>query len=156
VRNNLSDADRQKATQSGAALKVAGSGTGERKEEGIAVMMSMDKDESTRKMERDAEAAAKRQQNALPAWHMKSTISGDMTALGIIESARVEAAPAMAPSALSNDEILRGLGVVGSIRSDPISSSAAVIEDVKPVINHESDCESSSVCLTRYSFLIIC
>jgi len=146
VRNNLSDADKQAAAQGGpgAGLKVAGSGGGQRQDDGIGVMMSMDKDESTRKMERDAEAAAKRQQNALPAWHLKSTITGDLTALGIQESARAEAAAA-ATAALnggssSNDNILRGLGVVGdSSRGTSTPAFTPVVEDVKPVINHESD-----------------
>jgi transcription initiation factor TFIIE subunit alpha len=142
VKNNASEADKQNTAQSGAGLKVAGSGPGERRQdEGVSVMMSMDKDEYTQKLERDAEAAAKRQQNALPAWHLKSTISGDLTALGIMENARAESAPILAPStSMSNDNILKGLGVVGAARrTGPIHST--VVEDIKPVINHESDCE---------------
>lgn len=104
-------------------------------------MMSMDKDESTRKMERDAEAAAKRQQNLLPAWHLKSTISGDLTALGVKESARVDGGPGegLPGASGSNDDILRGLGVAGGAR--PAMTVSAVAEDVKPVINHEADCK---------------
>jgi len=104
------------------------------------VMMSLDKDESTRKMERDAEAAAKRQQNALPAWHLKSTISGDLTALGVMEHARAEVAEANAAASSSNDDILRGLGVVGSgpTRHDH-HHPVRIVGDVKPVVNHESD-----------------
>jgi transcription initiation factor TFIIE subunit alpha len=136
VKNNPTDADKQKAAQTGPGLKVAGSGPGTSKQdEGIGVMISMDKDESTRKLEREAEAAAKRQQNALPTWHLKSTISGDLTALGIQESARTQATG----PGTSNDDILRGLGVVGAARAEPIVS--AVVEDVKPVVNRESDCE---------------
>lgn len=139
VKNNPSDADKDKS-ESGSGLKVAGSGPGVRKEDdGIGVMMSMDKDESTQKLEREAEAAAKRQQNALPSWHLKSTISGDLTALGIQENARTEsAAAAAAAAASSNDDILKGLGVVGTVRAEPVS--LAVVEDVKPIINRESDC----------------
>ena len=147
MKNNPSEADKQKAAQSGAGLKVAGSGPADKnQDEGIGVMLSMDKDETAQKLERDAEAAAKRQQNALPAWHLKSTISGDLTALGIIESTRTESASAVLPSSSSsslalnsNDHALRGLGTVGSVRADPVPF--AVVEDVKPVVNHEYDCE---------------
>ena len=138
VKNNPSESDKQKAAQSGAPLKIAGSGSGERKDEGIGVMMSMDKDESTQRMERDAEAAAKRQQNALPAWHLRSTISGDLTALGIIENSRTETTST--GSSTLNDDVLRGLGVVGAARKEPIP--ATVIEDFKPVVIHGSDCMS--------------
>ena len=149
VKNNPADGDKQNSSQAGAGLKVAGSGPGARKEDdGISVMMSMDKDESTRKLEREAEAAAKRQQNALPAWHLKSTISGDLTALGIQEHARAEtsAAAAAAAAALgvssTNDDILKGLGVVGGSRIERVVP-APILEDVKPVINREADCECS-------------
>lgn len=94
-------------------------------------------------MERDAQAELKRQQNALPSWHLKSTISGDLTALGIKENARVEAAAANGAAPTSNDDILRGLGVVGV---KPNRSSSLVIEkerDVKPVTNAEADCQYS-------------
>jgi transcription initiation factor TFIIE subunit alpha len=138
----LSDADKQKVAQS-SGLKVAGSGPGSGKQDdGIEIMLSMDKDEVTRKMERDAEAAAKRQQNALPAWHMKSTISGDLTALGIKEAARANAAAAASADGVagsSNDDMLRGLGTVGSSRVEKVVE--LVEEEVKPVVNRESDCE---------------
>ena len=39
---------------------------------------------------RDAAADARRQQNALPAWHLRSTVSGGLTALGIREQEREE------------------------------------------------------------------
>jgi transcription initiation factor TFIIE subunit alpha len=84
----------QKSSQAGAGLKVAGSGPARKEDSGISVMMSMDKDESTRKLKREEEAALKRQQNAVPAWHLKSTISGDLTALGIQEHARAETSDA--------------------------------------------------------------
>lgn len=51
-------------------------------------MLSVDKDDATQRAERDREAAAKRQQNLLPSWHLKSTISGELTALGVKEHAR--------------------------------------------------------------------
>ncbi|KAH7913129.1 TFIIE alpha subunit-domain-containing protein [Hygrophoropsis aurantiaca] len=134
VKNNVADSDKQKTGQSD-GLKVAGS-SGGRQEDGVGIVMSMDKDEATRRQERDAEAAAKRQQNALPAWHLKSTISGDLTTLGIQENARSLAAEGDMPMTLVNDDILKGLGTSGSSRLTQISSSQ---EDVKPVINHEAD-----------------
>ena len=94
----------------------------------------MDKDEATRRQERDAEAAAKRQQNLLPAWHLKSTISGDLTALGIQENARMIAAQPTLPSV---DESLTGLGTVGPSRQPQVAQPA---EDIKPEINTEADC----------------
>ncbi|KAG5220506.1 TFIIE alpha-domain-containing protein [Salix suchowensis] len=56
----------------------------------------------------------------------------DLTALGVKEHAREQAA-----GTGSNDDILRGLGVIGGSKSD---QTAIVVEDVKPVINHEADC----------------
>jgi len=109
-------------------------------------MMAMDKDESTRRQERDAEAEIKRQQNALPAWHLKSTITGDLTALGVKESARDAAIVGVGGAGqLSNDDILKGLGVVGgSSRSNSQtmhSQSRGNMEDIKPTINVEADCK---------------
>lgn len=112
--------------------------------------MAMDKDESTRRQERAAEAELKRQQNALPAWHLKSTITGDLTALGIQEHARAEAAAAAAAAvaAGSNDDILRGLGVVGGSSGAPgktnvVGQSLLVngVEEEKPKIGQDdADC----------------
>jgi transcription initiation factor TFIIE subunit alpha len=138
VKNNPSDADKHKAAQSGSGLKVAGSDPNRKEDDGIGVMMSMDKDETTQRLERDAEAEAKRQQNALPAWHLKSTISGDLTALGVKESARAEIRAGDGLPSNSNDDILRGLGVVGA---RPEQVSLGVVEEVKVIVNHESDCE---------------
>ncbi|KAG6908052.1 hypothetical protein DXG01_006358 [Tephrocybe rancida] len=134
VKNNLTDAEKQKAAQDGSGLKVAGSDGSKKEDDGIGIMMSMDKDESTRKMERDAQAEMKRQQNALPAWHLKSTITGDLTALGVKETARTEGNK---NGATSNDDILRGLGVVGA-RPDHHSIVHAV-EDTKPNVHQEVD-----------------
>jgi transcription initiation factor TFIIE subunit alpha len=102
-------------------------------------MMSLDKDEMTRKRERDAEAAAKRQQNALPSWHLKSTISGDLTALGVKEVERAAFVNGASGTAAggSHDEMLRGLGTVGSSRMEKVDIAP---EEVKVVVNHESDC----------------
>ena len=144
MKNNLTDPEKLKAAQDSSGLKVAGSEGTQREDEGIGIMMVMDKDETTQQMERAAQAEAKRQQNALPAWHLKSTITGDLTALGVKESARAEVASMNGAASTSNDDILRGLGVVGA-RADrhrqhhqPV---VHVMEDVKTVVNAEVDCE---------------
>lgn len=102
--------------------------------------MSVDKDEATQRAERDREAAAKRMQNVLPAWHLKSTISGDLTALGIRENARAEEHAGADGNRLpsSNDAILRGLTKI----EEPVRM---VQEDVKPVITqmNDADCKPS-------------
>lgn len=138
VKNNVGDVEKQKTGQV-SGLKIAGSGPGGRQEDGVGIVMSMDKDEATRRQERDAEAAAKRQQNALPAWHLKSTITGDLTALGMQESARAvgregEGLP------VSSDDSLKGLGTIGTLPR-PLQLTA-VVADVKPEINQEMDCTS--------------
>ncbi|PFH49896.1 hypothetical protein AMATHDRAFT_62164 [Amanita thiersii Skay4041] len=133
VKNNFGDAEKQKAAQQGSGLKIAGSDPNKKEEQGIGVMITVDKDETTRKMERDAQAEAKRQQNALPSWHLKSTITGDLTALGVKEHARLENSNGISTS---NDDILRGLGVVGS-KTGP--TPVNIIEETKPVINQEAD-----------------
>ncbi|EEB92718.1 hypothetical protein MPER_08733 [Moniliophthora perniciosa FA553] len=145
IKTNLIQRDDGESSQAGSGLKIAGSGPSAARDEGIGVVISSDKDEATRRMERDAQAEIKRQQNALPAWHLKSTISGDLTALGIKENARAEAAAALQESiSSSNDEILRGLGVVGARPTNGTNGShmipMEVEQDVKPVINHEADC----------------
>jgi hypothetical protein len=137
------DAAAQKAAgEPGHGLKVAGS-TGERRQEdGIGIVLTTDKDEETVRRERDEEAAAKRQQNAMPAWHLKSTISGDLTALGIKENAQSATAQAANPGNL--DESLKGLGRV--VR--PSSSKTQVIADAegnaKPNVKesgNDADCK---------------
>ena len=50
-------------------------------------MPVMDMDESTRRQVRNAEADLNRQQNALPAWQLKSTNTGDLTVLGMKDRA---------------------------------------------------------------------
>ncbi|KAJ8586326.1 hypothetical protein M405DRAFT_795743 [Rhizopogon salebrosus TDB-379] len=135
VKNNVGDADKQKTGQV-SGLKIAGSGPGGRQEDGVGIVMSMDKDEATRRQERDAEAAAKRQQNALPAWHLKSTITGDLTALGIQESARAIGREGDGV-AQSSDESLKGLGTIGTSQRPP--QLTTVMEDVKPEVNQEMD-----------------
>ncbi|KAG1716834.1 hypothetical protein ID866_356 [Astraeus odoratus] len=135
IKNNAIDSDKQKNGQHN-GLKIAGSSSGPRQDEGVGIVMSMDKDEATRRQERDAEAAAKRQQNALPTWHLKSTITGDLTALGIQENAR-----SMVTGdnliASSNDDTLKGLGTIGS--SHLPQTAPSTIEDVKPEVEVEVD-----------------
>lgn len=111
-------------------------------------MLAMDKDETVQRQERDAQAEIKRQQNALPSWHLKSTITGDLTALGIKESTREAAAMPNGVQQVSNDDILKGLGVVGggTLRGTAGQAAGRVglvsvssQEDAKPAINVESD-----------------
>jgi transcription initiation factor TFIIE subunit alpha len=125
-------------------LKVAGS-TGERRQEdGIGIVLTTDKDEETVRRERDEEAAAKRQQNIMPAWHLKSTISGDLTALGIKENAQNPAAQVPGQASVDLDESLKGLGRV--VRPSPLKGQIDLEEDededVKPDVkaSNEADC----------------
>lgn len=140
MKNNPSESDKQKAAQSGSGLKIAGSDPNKKEDEGVGIMLVMDKDESTRRQERDAEADLKRQQNLLPAWHLKSTITGELTALGVIESARTENLMNGSSTQVSNDDILKGLGVIGGGPSKQQQQPVIrLVEDVKPIINRESD-----------------
>ncbi|KIK68629.1 hypothetical protein GYMLUDRAFT_36105 [Collybiopsis luxurians FD-317 M1] len=140
IRTNLTGGDDKNLDAPGSGLKIAGSDPNKPEDEGIGVIIASDKDEATRKLERDAQAELKRQQNALPSWHLKSTISGDLTALGIKENARAEAAVANGAPPTSNDDILRGLGVVGQ---KPTQAPALIFEsrerEMKPVINPDAD-----------------
>lgn len=131
IKTNIIDAEKAKAAAQNGGLKIAGT-SGEMKQDAFGVVLSGDKDEATQRAERDREAAAKRQQNLLPAWHLKSTISGDLTALGIRESARAEEGtrPDVNTLPSSNDTILRGLGVPGS--HPPVLKTNG--EDVKPIV----------------------
>ena len=61
-------------------LKVA---TGAGKAQQVEIHMVEDEDEDQKKKERQKNAEEKRRQNAMPAWHTNSTISGEKTALGI-------------------------------------------------------------------------
>ncbi|KAI0724337.1 TFIIE alpha subunit-domain-containing protein [Cerioporus squamosus] len=134
VRQHL-EAERQKAAAREGGLKIAGASGDGRQGDAIGVVMSVDKDEETARAERDKEAAQKRQQNALPKWHLTSTISGDLTALGIKESARAEADAATGSNSLlsSNDAILKGLSVASM--SPPVANG----EDVKPSVAENSE-----------------
>ena len=146
IKQHIQETAQQRSGEAttGDGLKIAGSTPGQHKDDGIAIEMATDKDEATRRRERQEAAEAKRQQNILPSWHLKSTISGDLTALGIAESARnAEAAAATAPS--SNEDILRSLGAKSLQRGSDQSYLEVKQEDVKPVISQqqrEHDCES--------------
>lgn len=134
IKTNIIDERAKAAAQSG-GLKIAGSSGDGKQEDTIGVVMSVDKDEATQRAERDREAAAKRMQNALPAWHLKSTISGHLTALGIRENAIAEANGDdvnRLPS--SNDAILRGL-------AKPDDTPIHINEDVKPVLAKTNDAD---------------
>ena len=138
------DAAAQKAAgEPGHGLKVAGS-TGERRQEdGIGIVLTTDKDEETVRRERDEEAAAKRQQNVMPAWHLKSTISGDLTALGIKENAQSAAdASTQAVNPGNLDDTLKGLGKVVRPSSLKTQITAEADEDVKldGKESNEADC----------------
>ena len=151
MKNNPSESDKQKAAQSGSSLKIAGSDPNKKEDEGVGIMLVMDKDESTRRQERDAEADLKRQQNALPAWHLKSTITGELTALGVKESARTENLMNGSSTQVSNDDILKGLGVVGGPSKQQQQPVINLVEDVKPTIN----CESDRTCFFLLSFSLV-
>ena len=160
-KNLASDAASQKGSgEPGRGLKVAGSYGEKRKDEGVGIVISTDKDEETVRRERDAEAAAKRQQNAMPSWHLKSTITGDLTALGVKENAlqvgsAVNGALVNGHEANGFDESLKGLGRVGgSLNLSAIQPSVDMaVEDVKPDVKqiHEVDCEFPSSVLWNNS-----
>ena len=156
VKNNPSESDKQKAAQSGSGLKIAGSDPNKKEDEGVGIMLVMDKDERTRRQERDAEADLKRQQNVLPAWHLKSTITGELTALGVMESARTENLMNGSSTQVSNDDILKGLGVIGGSSKQQQQQQPVInlVEDVKPTINRESDRMCFFVFLSGLPFLI--
>ena len=138
IKQHIQETAQQRSGEAttGDGLKIAGSTPGQHKEDGIAIEMATDKDEATRRRERQEAAEAKRQQNILPSWHLKSTISGDLTALGIAESARTaEVAGVTTPS--SNEDILRSLGAKSLQRSTEQSYLEVKQEDVKPVISQQ-------------------
>ncbi|KAJ7171666.1 TFIIE alpha subunit-domain-containing protein [Mycena crocata] len=146
VKSHQPDAETKDDAQAGPGLKIAGADGVKREDDGIGVLISSDKDEATRRRERDEQAQAKRQQNTLPEWHRVSTVSGHMTALGNEEQARAgkDASGAPLPSSSSNDDILRGLGVVGVGSAKGKGNRGGLMmmgggdKDVKPVINHEA------------------
>ncbi|THH06029.1 hypothetical protein EW145_g4369 [Phellinidium pouzarii] len=145
VKNNVSEADKQKQIQNG-GLKIAGA-DGKRDDQGISVLMSVDKDEATRRREREAEAETKRQQNVLPSWHLKSTISNDLTALGIAAanangngklSGNEAILSSLGKGVTSNADILIGLG---KVKPQPKveQSEVNIMEEKKPEVDHNAD-----------------
>ena len=86
----------------------------------------------------------------MPAWHLKSTISGDLTALGIKENAQSAASAPAVVSPGSLDESLIGLGKV--VRPSSLQAQATADEadeDVKPAMKegNEADCKRSPTSL---------
>lgn len=141
------DAAAQKgAGEPGHGLKVAGS-TGERQQEdGIGIVLTTDKDEETVRNERLREAETKKAQNIMPLWHLRSTITNDLTALGIKEKAQSAASPAQQAAGPSNlDESLKGLGKVGRAKDHVTAAEDVVDEDIKPgvVEGTEADCKTA-------------
>jgi transcription initiation factor TFIIE subunit alpha len=154
VHSNHTEAFSAKAAAASSApggdLKIAGSGGNKTEDAGVGVLISTDKDEATRILERNAEAEMKRQQNALPTWHLKSTITGELTTLGLKEKEREETAQQQQlqlemQQKQAADDALKGLGIVGQSSSTTMrmQSTPQVMvapEEVKPVINQEADC----------------
>ncbi|KIJ36371.1 hypothetical protein M422DRAFT_782278 [Sphaerobolus stellatus SS14] len=122
LRKHPSEEAKRAAERDG--LKTAGA-NGEKKDDGMEIVMSVDKDEATRRAEREEEAEAKRKQNALPAWHTRSTITGELTALGHAAVVQTQ----LSPTTGSNAAILESL-TNPSARSAPTtskSSNAAIL-----------------------------
>ncbi|TFY82463.1 hypothetical protein EWM64_g1548 [Hericium alpestre] len=146
-RNFALEAAKREGAEPGQGLKVAGMHGEKRLDEGVGIVLTTDKDEETLRRERDAEAAAKRQQNVMPTWHLKSTITGDLTALGLKSQPVPSGSQVGAVQAGAFDESLKGLGVVGpSMSSTRLNvhqeqSIDMAVEDVKPRIGdgHEPD-----------------
>jgi len=94
----------------------------------MEVVMSVDKDEATQRAEREKEAEAKLQQNIMPDWYAKSTITGELTAVGHQAASRT-AASQLSPTSGSNASILESLTIPGG-RPAPragSSSNAAIL-----------------------------
>lgn len=142
IKNNIQE-DKQKQWN-GNGLKTAGS-EGKREDEGIGVLLSVDKDELTRRREREEEAQAKRQQNIMPSWHLKSTISNDLTALGVAAATQqtnehTTGLPSLS-NGHSNSSILNGLGKPKPEPEAP-KSQVSVVQDIKPAVDPNADCKS--------------
>ena len=147
VKKHIIDVERAKAAAQSGGLKIAGASGDGKHEDTIGIVLSVDKDEATQKAERDKEAAAKRMQNQMPSWHLKSTISGDLTALGIKETAREDTHTNGNGEAdklpKSSDAMLRGLG---RPQAPPVQVTA---EETKPAVSptNDVDCACSLSCL---------
>ncbi|KZV86122.1 hypothetical protein EXIGLDRAFT_840977 [Exidia glandulosa HHB12029] len=109
---------------------------------GFDVVLDADKDEAAVRREREAEAAAKRQQNAMPSWHLKSTISGDLTALGVQNNKAQQAAP-VTSLPHSNASILRSLSSLGPMPSLAAQPTESIVitqaEEKKPAVDKHAD-----------------
>ncbi|GJJ14936.1 hypothetical protein Clacol_009206 [Clathrus columnatus] len=148
-----------------AAERDGAKGGLEKKEDNMEIVMSVDKDEATQREERAREAEAKRQQNIMPSWHTKSTISGELTALGhaaASQAASQQKSP-ITPSSGSNAAILESLtnpsarivtaakattnsnaAILSGLGKAPVSITSTepevkVEQDVKPVISKQAD-----------------
>lgn len=136
-------AEEQQKKQQNGGLKIAGA-DGKQQDQGIGVLLSVDKDEATRRREREEEAELKRQQNAMPTWHLKSTISNDLTALGV-------AAENAGTKMSTNEAILSSLGKSNGLNTlDGLPGSKSkveqtevtvTVEEKKPEGDHTADCE---------------
>ncbi|KAI0031345.1 hypothetical protein K488DRAFT_52231 [Vararia minispora EC-137] len=126
----------------GDGLKIAGASGARTQGPQVDIILTGDKDPEQQRKEREAAAAARRAQNALPEWHLKSTVSGTLTALGEKESALAKEAEAGAALRMQGDEALRGLGRAGP--STPAADVDIAMNgfgdmDVKPAIRSEPD-----------------
>lgn len=130
--------DSEKAKANAAGLKIAG-GSNTAHPDSIGVVLSVDKDEAAQRLERDREANAKRMQNILPAWHLKSTITGDLTALGV--RAETGIAEAVDGNKLPGEDIVFKMN--GSTGLSQQLSSQALNGDTKPKINQTQTADCS-------------
>ncbi|TDL25233.1 hypothetical protein BD410DRAFT_743979 [Rickenella mellea] len=139
------------AANPGDGLKIAGSSSNSNDDGGIGVVLSVDTDEATRRKAREAEAEARREQNRMPAWHLKSTINGELTALGHAESGMMGGSSGQGQHGLGVSQLgkdgLAGLGKATLKRDQRAGGSTSMAmammntgkEDVKPVIDHEEN-----------------
>ncbi|KZO94209.1 hypothetical protein CALVIDRAFT_484599 [Calocera viscosa TUFC12733] len=77
----------------GDGLAIAGEGSSSQSNR-VQIELSLDQDDAQVKKAREEVADAQRQHNALPEWHMRSTISGDLTSLGAASSGGATSAAA--------------------------------------------------------------
>jgi transcription initiation factor TFIIE subunit alpha len=137
-------AEKNGGADAAGGLKIAGASGLRMQDKGPSVVITLDKDPEMLRREREEAAAARRQQNQLPEWHLKSTINGELTALGHIESVREAAESAR----MQGDEALVGLGravPTSAPRQSPDASAGADVlmmnsdVDVKPDLRNEME-----------------
>lgn len=92
----------------------------------------------------------------MPSWHTKSTISGDLTALGIAqadalakESGNSHILDSLASSAKSLSALSAEVETKPVVGLPAASTSLEGSVDVKPVINHQADCMGFLLLATR-------